>query len=370
MSDVLYPVSLIEKLVNEKFERSLADQFEDGSTSARRLWPAQYFKRRLSVLHSPLTEAEFRYLRSFYSQRHGRYDSFWFRDNVHREGNVKVRFANSLPMQFEGRARRLQVMLEEVEAIRALPEWDELAAAAGCTPVCWFDANRERYYSNAGTIVKPDAFAWDNLLTYPAPWQVGALPLGNSLGQYQHYAFEGTIWAKSGPVSELTTTSPAVTIFAIARHSTVAAKQFFFAIGAESNGGAMGLGVSADNYYRVYTGNTDEPSASKFYENNPQNTWRSLCVTWQDDGANSNYKNYVNGAFQNQASVAPPAAQNYAGGVISLGAAPAGSFISNPSGVLTNCNLAHAIIFPATLTADQVADVHNLLGYQYGLATV
>lgn len=370
MSDVFYPLSLIEKLANEKFERSIADQFEDGSTSARRLWAAQYFKRRLSVLHAPLTETEFRYLRSFYSQRHGRYDSFWFRDNVHRDGNVNVRFANSLPMQFEGRARRLQVTLEEVAAIRALPEWDELAAAAGSTPVCWFDPNRERYYSHAGAIVKPDSFAWDNMLTYPAPWQVGALPLANTLGQYQHYAFEGTIWAKSGAVSELTTTTPAVTIFAIAKHSTVAAKQFFIAVGAETAGGAMGLGVSADNFYRVYTGNTDEPSASKFYENSPADTWRSLCVTWQDSGSDTNYKCYVNGVFDEQSVVNTPYEQNYAGGVISLGAAPAGSFISNPSAALANCNIAHAIIFPATLTADQVADVHNLLGYQYGLAVV
>src|SRR5690349_16698129 len=134
MSNVFYPLSLIERLKSTRFERSLVDAFEDGTTSARNTWPAQYFKRRFTVMHSPLTASEWRYLRSFYSQRTGRKDAFWFRDNVHREGNASVRFAGELVSQFDGAARRVSFDLEEVGPIRALPEFDELATAAGFTP--------------------------------------------------------------------------------------------------------------------------------------------------------------------------------------------------------------------------------------------
>jgi hypothetical protein len=59
-----------------------------------------------------------------------------------------------------------------------------------------------------------------------------------------------------------------------------------------------------------------------------------------------------------------------AAGPLSLGAAPDGSLICNPSNGMVNHNLAHVLVFPVALTLAQIKALHNLLGYQYGLATV
>lgn len=354
MSDVLYPVSLIERLVSEKVGRVVSDVFEDGSTSARNQWSAQNFKRRITLTHAPLTEAEFRYLRSFYSQRSGRYDSFWLRDNVHRDGNVKVRFASSLPMEYQGRARRLQLVFEEVAAIRALPEFDELTAAAGNTPLIWLDANRELYYSHAGTVVTESAL-YDPVNFAAASWQAGSFPAGNITGQYQHYAFTGAEWAKSS-ANFLTGTQPAATVFCIAKHGTIASKAVLVGVGSLGAGKGLGIAISAANAYEPWIGGSESWSTAT-QSNATNNTWRSFAVTWAASSNTASF--YVNGA----AALTETKTRDYATGPISLGAAPDGT-------LKTTGNVAHALVFPAALTFAQVKAVHNLLGYQYGLSTV
>ena len=93
MSDVLYPLGPVGSLDVKRFDRTVFDEFEDGSTTARRLWTAKTFKRRFEISHQNLTETEMRKLGAFLAARDGRYDAFWFRDNWNRGGNAKVRLA-------------------------------------------------------------------------------------------------------------------------------------------------------------------------------------------------------------------------------------------------------------------------------------
>lgn len=356
MSDVLYPISLIESLRTEKHDRTVADAFEDGSVAARNQWSAQNFKRRFQLQHSPLTDAEWRHLRSFHSQRSGRYDSFWFRDNVHRDGNAKVRFTGPLPADYQGRAHRLALTLEEAAPIRALPEWDELAAAAGATPLLWFDANREIYYTHAGTVYKdPLGLAFDATLQQSAPWQAGTFPAGNILGQYQHYAFDGATWAKTGALS-LTGAQPAATVFAIAKHGTIASKEVLFGVGAMGTGHALGIAVSAGNFYEPWIGGSETWGTAR-QSNGTPNTWRSFAVTWPS--ASNVASLYVNGA----AALTETETRDFTAGPLSLGAAVDGT-------LKCTGNVAHVLVFAAELSFAQVKAVHNLLGYQYGLSTV
>src|SRR6185295_10427091 len=102
MSDVFYPISGFKDIQVQYLDRTVKDEFEDGSESAMRLWPDKTFKRIFTCQHMPLSAQEFGYVKSFFSARSGQYDSFWFRDNVNRQGNAKVRLAKPLQIRRNG----------------------------------------------------------------------------------------------------------------------------------------------------------------------------------------------------------------------------------------------------------------------------
>lgn len=353
MSDVFYPLSLIERLRASKLDRVIADTFDDGSTAARNTWSAQNFKRRFDLLHSPLTEAEWNYLRSFHSQRTGRYDSFWFRDNVNRDGNAKVRFASELQSIFQGRARRIQLMLEEVAPIRALPELDEVTTAAGTAPMLWYDANREIYYKHAGTAYMPEsAYTYDMAQAYRATWQNGTtLPLANALAQYQYFDFANSQYAKASALTGLS--SQAVTLFCFTKAGTKSATETLMEI---SSGGL---------FFRLQIYSSNEfQSAFGIYAlvgtaNSPNNTWRSLAVT--ASGSGTLYKIFQNAVETN--SVTQAGVTSFSSPIFTIGAEADGS--NKHTGQMN-----HVLVFPAALTLAQVKAVHNLLCYQFGLAQV
>jgi hypothetical protein len=357
MSDVMYPISLVRALDIPRSERVLVDEFDSGATNARRYWAAQNFKRRVMLQHAPMTLEEFRRLRSFHSQRSGMADSFWFRDNVHRGGNIKVRFATELSQPWQGGTREISVQMDEVAPIRALPELDELAVAAGNTPLVWYDANRELYIPHNGTVyTEPNAFDAQSQLAN-APWLSGSLPLGNVLGQYQHYEFAGAAYAKtSANLSSLTGAQPACTVFAIAKHGTISSKAVLFGVGAMGAGAGVGIAISPSNAYEPWIGGSETWGTATF-TNSAINTWRSLAVSWAAASNTANF--YVNGA----AALTESETRDYTAGPATLGAAIDGT-------LKTTGNVAHVLVFAATLTFAQVKAVHNLLGYQYGLATV
>jgi len=351
-----YPISLIHALQVTPVARVIGDQFEDGSTATRRVWAAQYFKRRFKVQHAPLTLAEWRYLRSFYSARNGTYDSFWFRDNVNRDGNALVRFASDLPHSFSGSARMVQLDLDEVSPVRALPETEEVTTAAGRTPFVWYDANRELYYLHAGTAYT-EADTWDELAAYRAAWQGGtSLSLGGTTAQAQYYQFAASQWARSGTVTALTGTQPAVTIFAIARHGTVSSKEVICGIGAMGSGKALGIAVAADNRYEPWIGGSETWTNART-NNSAINTWRSFAVVW---AASSNTATL----YTNAASVgADSNARSLTAGSLTLGSAIDGT-------LKCTGHVGQLLVFAGALTLAQIKAVHNLLGIQYGLSIV
>lgn len=357
MSDVMYPISVVRGISVARVDRVIADEFEDGSINTRNYWGAQYFKRRFTVQHAALTAAEFRYLDSFHSQRSGQADAFWFRDNIHRNGNAKVRFVGPLPASWQQGAREIQVALDEAAPIRALPDFYDLALAAGSAPLFWYDANRELYALHGAQTILPGSFFDAQSGVDGAALQAGIFPLGNVLSQYQHYAFDGTAWGKTAAnIAGLSSSQPACTVFAIAKHGTISSKQVLFGVGAMGSGAAVGIAISASNAYEPWIGGSESWGTATF-SNGTNNTWRSLCVTWAASSNSANF--YVNGA----AALTESETRNYTAGPASLGAAVDGS-------LKTSGNMAHVLVFAGQLTFAQVKAVHNLLGYQYGLATV
>ncbi len=358
MSNLFYPIGLIAGVQTERADRVAADEFEDGTTATRRLWPLAAIKRKLVIQHAPLTYAEFRWLKGFFADRSGRYDSFWFRDNVNRGGNLMVRFAKPLTDERRGAATGVAVELEEVAPIRPNPELVDIELiTTNANLLIWLDANREFYVSHMGSIIQADA-AWDERASYPAVWQGGPLAtIANIASQWQSYGFAGSAWARSSNIAQLTGLQPACSLFVIVSNSTSATKQIVLAVGGVGAGLAMGLALSAANNYEPWIGGSEVWTGAQ-QSNGTANTWRSICITWAS--ASNTASLYVNGALIGSVSNT----RNYAGGPASLGSAPDGT-LKTLAG-----NTAHAMAFQNALTLAQVKALHNLLGYQYGLAVV
>jgi hypothetical protein len=370
MSSVLYPIGLTAKLRSPSINRVLADEFEDGSQSTRLLWPDKYFKRKFTLTHSNLTLEEYRWLRSFFTQRNGRYDSFWFRDNVNRRGNALVRFAAELPEGREGIViDQMAVLMDEVAPIRMMPEWDEVETAAGSTLACYFDASREIYYSHLGTIYEDANGLHDAAYgLYPAVVQDAvasgpSLVSGVTTAQWQSYSFSGYKWAKSASnVAAFAGTQPACTLFALVKQSAApAVKQVLFAIGATGTSHALGLAITTGGAIQPWVGGTESwVGASAAISNN---AWHSVAVTWAS-GSNV-AKLYKDGVLIGNDTVT----RFLTAGPLSIGAAPDGSALCNSTGAVAGY-AGHLMAFNAELTLAQVKALHNLVGYQQGLSTV
>lgn len=361
MSDVLYPIGgRIASLRASVMDRVLKDAFEAGNTMTRNLWAANTFKRRFDLQHMPLTYEEFKYLDDFYTEREGAKDVFWFRDNVNRRGNAKVRFSQPL-MEDRGPAvyPGIQVQLEEIAPIRALPGIVAVKNAGGSSPALWWDPNREIWYEDQGAVYKEvQTFdAQGNL--YPAVWQGGtALNLAGTLTQWQDYFFNNSEWAKTAiNIAALAGAQPASTVFAIVKCPTIASKQVLIGVGAMGAGNALGIAVAADNRIEPWIGGSETWTNARS-NNSPNNTWRSVAVTWP--AASNNATLYVNAA-----SIGTDAnTRNYTAGSASLGAAIDGTLKCNTA------DEAHLMIFSSALSLAQIKALHNLFAHQYGMSTV
>lgn len=354
MSDDLYPIGLIKRLRVLKADRTVRDTFEDGSTSTRRSWSTGYFKRTFDLLHSPLTETEFSYLRDFWDD-HGTYDSFWFRDNVNHDGNARVRFVDPFPMEYQGRARLVSLRMEETAA-----SWTRSAVEyiAGELPIVWWDAGREIYYKHAGSILFPyTANVADRIVNYTAPWQAGT-PAVNA-GLADAYSFNGTLWAKTSiNLAELTGTSPDMTLFLVAKASSTSTIQQFLTIG-DTTGVAIGL-TEHNSWYALrsdVTSHIGDPGVA-----NDNDEWTSVAITgWSSPAL---YVNTVSGGTPGFM------AHSYGAGPAVLGARSNGGKIANPGNAMANCLVAHAMVFDVKLTANQVKSLHNLFAPQFAMDTV
>ena len=45
-----YPLGLIAAVKTRRLDRVIKDEFEAGNTTARRLWPASYYKRLIDIV--------------------------------------------------------------------------------------------------------------------------------------------------------------------------------------------------------------------------------------------------------------------------------------------------------------------------------
>lgn len=365
MSSLLYPLGLIAGLQTKAMDRTVGDDFEDGTTATRRMWAASNSKREFIIQHAQLTYAEMRWLRGFWNARSGQYDSFWLRDNVNRQGNAQVRFAEAIPETRAGGANNVSVKVQEIAPLRLLPQFGEIDAVVPTSGLVWyFDANRETYISHLGSIIQSPN-AWDETGKYPAPWQGGTLAvLAGILTQWQSFGATGTNWARSaGNVAELAGAQPACTLFAIVRHSTASTKQVLLSVGATATGAALGIALSAANNYEPWIGGAEVWTGAQ-QSNGTADTWRSIAVVWP--AASNSASLYINGALIGTVANT----RSLTAGPVALQAAPDGTLKANPSGSATNSNVAHAMGWSSALTLAQVKALHNLFGYQYGLAIV
>ncbi len=368
MSTAIYPLAGTKEIAITPFNPVQHDQFEAGNSSSHLLWAANNFKRTIKLSHMPLTLSEWKYLRSFYTQRSGGYDSFWWRDNPNRSGNYNVRFAAPVAPSRNTVFTDVDVTLEEIAPIRSLPEFDEVITAAGTSPFAWYDANQSRQFSHAGTVTT-EATLYDAAGLYTADFATGSLAATLAgyyadTQQYSRLAFIGSTWAKSpSNVAELVGAQPACTIFAILRQSSTSSKQILVSIGQVGTSAALGLALAADNRYEPWVGGSETWTNARF-NNSAVNTWRSVAITWADSSNTATL--YVNAASVGADSVT----RSLSAGRLNIGAAPSGSVGANPSNAMAHCDMAHLICVPAALTLAQIKAVHNLLGYQYGLATV
>lgn len=358
MSSIFYPVSLISDINIRRISRTNMDEFEDGTVNVRRMWADQQFKRRVEFTHSPLTRAEYKYLRSFYTARNGRYDSFWWRDNFNRGGNINVRFGMDLDESRINLSYPIKVALEEVAPSRPLPDAPDIKIATGSSPLCWYDANREKYYLHAGTAYEESEALYDAatqnypLLITPNP----NYPLisNDIFSQWQSYTLEpGGEFQSAANLTGLATGQPACTLFGIFKHQSNTNNVRLFGTG---NHGTAAQGLSFrlhGNIYKPCVGSTSETWTTAVFTNSPVNTWRSFAIVW---AASSNTATlYVNAVSIGAESVTRSLVQ----GPVWMGA-----------GVNTYANHAHPMIFGAALTLAQVKALHNLFAHQYGLSTV
>lgn len=359
MSDVFYPLAGIGAIKTPRFNRVIKDAFEDGSTSARYLWTTQTFKRRVEIDHGPITIQEFNALRSFYTARNGVYDSFWFRDNVTRGGNIKCRFASPIPEEWTSMQRPTSIALEEVAPIRSLPEYDEVDTAAGTAASVIYDPQRTVYFQHPGLSNFTEATIFDSTRTqsWPLTFQSGSNALGSVLAQYQHFDL-GAAWAKTtGNFTPITGSQPACTVFAfLKRASGGTGRKGIITLGATGAGNALGIGYNAGSYEPYLGGSETWSTATQ--SNASGDTWRSFAVTWASASNSASF--YVNAASIGSETET----RNYTAGPLVINAEPDGTDGD------TVHKIGAVIIVPAALTLAQVKAVHNLFCGHYGVATV
>jgi hypothetical protein len=358
MSSQFYPISIIDGQQIDRVSRVLADEFESGATATRLLWPANAFKRRVSLSHSGLTRREVEFLEGFQRSVSGRYDSFWYRDNIGRTGNLQVRFATDLQVPRQGGAFNVRVDLAEIAPVVPPPTILDVYQAAGVEPVLWYDPNREAYFIHCSEVFAASE-AWDHSANARhATWTGGATRLSNLAAQWQYWSMVGTAYAITpASLGLFTGTMPACTVMVFARAYSSSTRQVIAAHGSYQYNAGLGIQLDPSNYFTPYVAGGSEVWANARHLNSPVNSWRSFASVWPV--SNSNLSFYVD------ASVKPSDSntRSYSNGRFAIGADTNGA---------NKCtaDIGQVLLFNTALSADQVKAVHNLFAYQYGLTLV
>ncbi len=376
MSTTFYPLGLIEDLKVERLDRTILDTFEDGSSSANSIWGSRVFKRRYTVRHAPLSQAEFRYLRSFFVARSGRYDPFWFRDNVHRGGWASVRLAQPVPERRGASSyyTGMELALEQAAPVVELVGTDDLTAALGAAgssaaPLAWWDANRGITYTHAGTSYGEPLVKDQSGNGYDLAWvssqQKSVASLATNSQLYDVYQWANGYYA-TGAAASITgpalgaVAQPAMTIIAICfNHGTYSGPFVLAHCGGPTAGGALGIQLDADQV-KPWVGASETWTGATM----PTDVFCSIAATWAV-GSNA-ATTYINGGT---GVAAGTNSRNYTQSAFSFMGAVDGT--RKNFGAQFYC--AHVLFFNATLTQAQIKAVHNLFVHQYsgyGMTTV
>jgi len=371
MSEEFYPLSGIEALSVNPLNRVETDEMEDGSETSRNLWADKMFKREIDLKHTPLTDQEAIVLRDFYTERNGSKDSFWFRDNVNRDGNYRVRFTGGTKYERMTAATKVDVTMRQIAATKARVTLPRIIAATGGirdqVPF-WFDADKSKHwihnYSeqheqnwfNAGALAGVDAVHQTQNLAaqvYVATDKFhNARIIGGTNAKYitANAIAKGDYIAPGSQARGLW--------FAMVKLPTHASKRVICGIGTVAALSAMGIAIAADNRIEPWLGGAETFTNARF-NNSTANTWRSVAVAFEG----SDCTLYVNGVSIGTDAIV---GRTYVDGKLSLGCAPDGT-LALTSGI---SYLQHAMLLSDDFDATVVANLHNLFAANFGLATV
>lgn len=347
MSDALYPLThLIERQSLTWIDRTLKDEFEAGNTATRRLWPANTFKRRFGIKHAKLTFAEKQVITDFFGDR-GTYDSFWYRDNIDRTGNAKVRFVNPLRCDRVGAHWDISVELEEINVLKRLVSLSDVTTAAGAAePFIYLDPQRERRALYGDTVMTEPALH-DAAGLQTVTWASGGLDLQSTAAQYQHHKLASNI-ATSGNIAEIGTGQPALTLFFLAKVPTPATYVNLLSHGTGGVGATIFITYHASGVMYAEWG-LDQVIHSGL----TSDTWYSWSLVL---GSGSNtWTFYRNGTPVTNTGMS----HNLALAPLTIG-----------GGTTQTRYLGPVLGYAASLTQAQVKALHNLFAAQYGMATV
>jgi len=369
MSDVFYPLGGIASSEIELLDRTIADEFESGATSSRRLWPDRTFKRRITVEHQNLSIVRFRVLEEFFAARSGRYDSFWFRDNVHRTGNHKVRLAKPFQIERSGKMTyNVKLTFDQVAPVKAFPTLRDIYNGALFVPDLWLDANRALWahdylaLSESNKLYEADIYqsqtdsptrliTWNSALNaYVALGDTGICQ------QYPEYYFNNDKYATDNTFTTGESGAKKVhSFFIVARRVSTSEKIIFGKSGAGANQG-VGIQCNAAGSVSPWAGGSAEVWTGAM-SNPSSGAWFTAAAVWPTGSDVASW--YYNGALVGTKSVT----RDMFDSKFHIGARLDGT-TKFTGGVL------QAIHFSAELDAAGVAALHNLFAYQVGLATV
>lgn len=347
-----YPLAFA-RLNTVRTSRVVSDTFDAGGSASRRLWSAQYFRRRFEVEHMPLTLEEWRYLRTFNTLRSGRYESFYFRDNGERKGNFLVRFAQDLPVTITPDAmRRVRLMLEETSATRELPEIEEVYTAAGSeNPLFWYDANRMKYYTHAGTAYEESGL-FDVREAYAATAPGDAPIWTGAETRYNYWSCTGNRYAKSASNVTLSGSQPALTLFL--QHYTAPVSindEMLLQVGNH------GIVCDSGNDLIPYIGGSGTWTNAR-QDQGAALAWKSVAVVFT--GSSNNASLYVNAALVGTDTNA----RSYSANVVSVGGKNDGTL------TIQGGRVQNVMAFNKALSLAQIKALHNLFAYQFSLTEV
>jgi len=373
MSDIFYPMAGFRDLQVQYMDRTMKDEFEDGSESAMRLWPDKFFKRQFTAQHYQLSAQEFGYVKSFFTARSGQYDSFWFRDNVNRQGNAKVRLSKPLAVKRNGQiVYDVSMEMREIAPVRMLVELNEVIDVAG-NLYFWWDANRATYFrtrpsglADVSTVAALESTVWDSSYNGIKPaWNTADpnLFVDSENSQYNYFEFGNVIssrFARSTFTLPFATGKPSLTMFIIAKiDGASAVKRVLASIGALGATKAFGIQCDTDGFLKPWFGATETWTNGKFAADS---NWHSIAVSRMSGSDTVGFA--IDGAFVGTDTLAGSLTDNG----FALGSAPDASG-TYPLYTDTLGQIAH-VICCTSLDVTPMAALHNLFAHQYGLTPV